>query len=109
MAENVAFGKKFPFEYGSVHLYDELKYLALRQKLDDVQNAKEISLEKCLSLSKSIEKTLENASINRNALFTKRSIDKFFGITSHLRKSGFFGKALAFLIEKLSFTNQYKS
>lgn len=98
---------KLPFEYGTVHLYDELKHLALRQKLQNAQIVSPPNLSTCLTISKEIEKVLDDASINRSVIFTKKSIDKFFGITAHLRKSGFFGKILAFLLEKLSFTNQY--
>ncbi|MEP7321410.1 MAG: hypothetical protein ABI761_05800 [Saprospiraceae bacterium] len=92
-----------PFEYGKVHLYDELKHLALRQQLDDAQNARPIIIANCKTISNQIDITLNNAAINRDTLFTKSSINRYFGVLSHLRKEGLFGQILAFILRLLSF------
>ena len=96
-----------PFTYGEVHLYDELKHLALQHQLQNAKQANPVDLKLCLSLNAQIEKVLKDADDRRNALYTKDSIDAFLGVQSHLRKSGFFGKILAFLINPSNYLKYY--
>ncbi|MEP7321413.1 MAG: hypothetical protein ABI761_05815 [Saprospiraceae bacterium] len=80
--------ENFPLTYGSVHLFDELKHLALRQELDAAQMAIPQNCNKALKISGEIQKVLQQATIKRDALFTKESVNDSFGIESNLRKAG---------------------
>lgn len=100
---------EFPFKYGTVHLYDELKHLALLEKIhvDQKDDFKE-NCETLLHTSEQVEKVLKDASIYRFAWYTYDSIAAFFGVTNALRKTGFLGKVLAFFLSPSSYFKFFK-
>ncbi len=100
---------EFPFKYGTVHLYDELKHLALLEKiqLEQKEDFKE-NCETLLHTSEQIENVAKNASKYRSAWYTYDSIAAFFGVTNALRKSGFLGKFLAFFLSPSSYFKFFK-
>ncbi len=101
--------KRFPLEYRTVHLYDELKYLALREELDKLQNSGQASPTELQKLSSKIAVVLQEAELKRDAFYSKQSVNAFFGIRAHLRKEGFFGKILAFLLNPSAYFKYFKS
>lgn len=77
----------YPFNYETVFLFDELVHLALRQELDKAQDSSPQNLNKALKISAEIQTTLQVASVKRDALFTKKSVDGHFGIKAAIKKS----------------------
>ncbi|MEO5582069.1 MAG: hypothetical protein ABIR66_05220 [Saprospiraceae bacterium] len=97
--------QNFPFEYGKVHLYDELKFRAYRQKLLALQQpgSPDDNTVKAFELSQQIQTILNSAEIKRRALFTESSVYDHFGVIAQIYNSGFAGRILAFfLINKIT-------
>lgn len=101
---------EFPFKYGTVHLYDELKHLALQEKikLDQKNYNLPENCETILNTSMQMERVLKEASIKRSAWYSFESVAAFFGVTNALRKSGFLGKVLAFFLSPSSYFKFFK-
>ncbi len=100
--------EKLPIEYRQVHLYDELKYLALRERLNDAQRNQAPNSIELLKLSTKMNEILQAAEIKRTAFYSKESVQAFFGIQGHLRKQGRIGRFLAYIINPSSYSKYFK-
>jgi hypothetical protein len=90
-----------PFEYGTVHLYDELKFRAYRQKLLGFHNSSPIgpNVIDAYDISNKMQTTLKDAEIKRRALFSESSIYNHFGVIAQIYNTGFAGRIIAFFLK----------
>jgi len=93
---------KFPLDYGKVFLFDELKFRAYAQRVEETQKNL-FTLGLALYYSKKMQQTLAQAEVNRNALFDYESIEAHFGVVKQIYNTGWYGRLLAFFLKIFGF------
>lgn len=93
---------KFPLDYGKVFLFDELKFRAYAQKVEEYQK-KTATIGLALEYSKKMQQALAQAEINRYTLYDHDSIESHFGVVKQIYNTGWYGRLIAFFLKLLGF------
>ncbi len=104
--------QSFPFEYGKVLLFDELKLRAYKQQIELYQskdyvakNPNTAAFQALEASEKKIQTSIE-AENKRDAFYTQESIHRYFGLKGQLKYYGFGGWLISlFLSDKIQKQN----